>query len=153
VLRRYLLFQLPEVLLGGILLAVAVDLGWLSPGLGWLLFAVWVLKEAALFPLVRRAYEPSDVAASDALVGAIGRVTTSFEAGRGEGSREADPRLGMGRVRLGPELWNARLASHSEPVEVGGEVCVEAVEGLTLVVARTRPRTECDRDRAYGERP
>ncbi len=139
-LRRYLLFQLPEVLLGGFVLALLVDLGWLSPALGWLLFAAWVLKEAALFPLVRRAYEPSDAGAGDALVGTIGLVTASLGGVRGDSSCEDDSgHAGTGRVRLGPELWNARLASHSEPAEVGSEVRVEAVEGLTLIVARTQP--------------
>jgi membrane protein implicated in regulation of membrane protease activity len=39
----------------------------------------------------------------------------------------------LGRVRLRGEIWNARS---EEPVESGEEVCVEAVDGLTLVVAR-----------------
>jgi membrane-bound serine protease (ClpP class) len=39
----------------------------------------------------------------------------------------------LGRVRLRGEIWNA----HSEePLEAGEEVRVEAVNGLTLVVAR-----------------
>jgi membrane protein implicated in regulation of membrane protease activity len=38
----------------------------------------------------------------------------------------------LGRVRLRGEIWNARS---EEPVERGAEVRVEAVDGLTLVVA------------------
>ena len=38
----------------------------------------------------------------------------------------------LGRVRLRAESWNARC---EEPLERGEEVRVEAVEGLTLVVA------------------
>jgi membrane-bound serine protease (ClpP class) len=38
-----------------------------------------------------------------------------------------------GRVRLRGEIWNARS---EEPLELGEEVRVEAVDGLTLVVAR-----------------
>jgi NfeD-like C-terminal, partner-binding len=36
-------------------------------------------------------------------------------------------------VRLRGEIWNARS---EEPLELGDEVRVEAVDGLTLVVAR-----------------
>jgi membrane protein implicated in regulation of membrane protease activity len=39
----------------------------------------------------------------------------------------------LGRVRLRGESWNARSEA---PLEVGKEVRVEAVDGLTLVVAR-----------------
>jgi membrane-bound serine protease (ClpP class) len=48
----------------------------------------------------------------------------------------------LGRVRLRGEIWNARS---EEPLELGEEVRVEAVDGLTLVVARAgnaTPRTE-----------
>jgi hypothetical protein len=38
----------------------------------------------------------------------------------------------LGRVRLRGEIWNARS---DEPLELGEEVRVEAVDGLTLVVA------------------
>jgi membrane protein implicated in regulation of membrane protease activity len=39
----------------------------------------------------------------------------------------------LGRVRLRGEIWNARS---EEPLELGEEVRVEAVDGLTLVVSR-----------------
>jgi membrane protein implicated in regulation of membrane protease activity len=39
----------------------------------------------------------------------------------------------LGRVRLRGAIWNARS---EEPLELGEEVRVEAVDGLTLVVAR-----------------
>jgi membrane-bound serine protease (ClpP class) len=39
----------------------------------------------------------------------------------------------LGRVRLRGEIWNARS---EEPLELGEEVRVEALDGLTLVVAR-----------------
>jgi membrane protein implicated in regulation of membrane protease activity len=38
----------------------------------------------------------------------------------------------LGRVRVRGEIWNARC---EEPLELGEEVRVEAVDGLTLVVA------------------
>jgi membrane protein implicated in regulation of membrane protease activity len=44
----------------------------------------------------------------------------------------------VGRVRLRGEIWNARC---EEPLELGEEVRVEAVDGLTLVVARASNAT------------
>jgi membrane protein implicated in regulation of membrane protease activity len=47
----------------------------------------------------------------------------------------------VGRVRLRGEIWNARS---EEPLELDEQVRVEAVDGLTLVVARAgnaTPRT------------
>jgi membrane-bound ClpP family serine protease len=53
----------------------------------------------------------------------------------------------LGRVRLRGEIWNARS---EEPLELGEEVRVEAVDGLTLVVARTGNAT---RRTALGTAP
>jgi membrane-bound serine protease (ClpP class) len=60
-------------------------------------------------------------------------VTTGAEGlvgERGEVIIQCAPR---GRVRLRGEIWNARS---EEPLALGEEVRVEAVDGLTLVVAR-----------------
>ena len=122
-----MLFQVPEVLAGGLVLALGVRADLLSPGLGWVLFAAWVLKEAALFPFIRRAYEPSSPIGGDALIGTIGLVATPFTA-------TSDSRW-SGRVRIGPELWNARLTPGSDKAAVGNEVRIDAVEGLTLIVS------------------
>jgi membrane-bound serine protease (ClpP class) len=43
-----------------------------------------------------------------------------------------------GRVRIHGELWEARCA---EGADVGETVRIQALEGLTLVVARSRSRT------------
>jgi membrane protein implicated in regulation of membrane protease activity len=119
-LARYALFQLPELLIAGGVLFALVRTELLSAGWGWALLVTWLLKEAALFPVLRRAYEPSDGSGTARLVGA-----TAIAIGR------LDPR---GNVRIGSELWSARIASGSKPVEPGTRVCVKAVEGLTLHV-------------------
>ena len=120
VVARYALFQLPELVVAGAVLLVLVRMDLLGPGWGWALFGTWLLKEVALFPLLRSAYEPSDASPGSRLVGAIGIVT-----------RRLDPR---GNVRIGSELWSARISAGSPPVEPGARVCVKAVEGLTLHV-------------------
>jgi membrane protein implicated in regulation of membrane protease activity len=121
VLSRYVLFQLPELLLVGMALLILVGLNVLTVNLGWLLLAVWLLKEVVLFPFVRRAYEPSDPSGTARLLGATGVVIQRLDL--------------AGTVRVGPELWTARLEAGSDPAEVGTTVCVKSVEGLTLHVA------------------
>lgn len=125
VLGRYVLFQIPELLLAGTGLVVLVGLDVLTARWAWILFALWIAKEVVLFPLVRKAYEPSDPAATSRLIGATGVVIERLD-------RE-------GRVRVGPELWRARLVAEAPaPVEPGEFVCVTSVEGLTLWVEPRR---------------
>jgi len=136
VLRRYVLFQLPEVLAGGLVLLLLVRQGFVSSELGLALFGAWLLKEAALFPLLRRAYEPSSPLGGESLIGALGLVSAppgsaSGPAGTSGGGSQAVQL----RVRIGPEFWNARLAPGSPDPAPGSQVRVEAVEGLTLIVS------------------
>ncbi len=128
-LRRYAIFQVPEVVLGGLVLAVLVDFRVISHSLGWILFAVWVLKEAALYPFIARAFEPSNGSPTDALLGVACVVTA-----------RVTPET-AGKVRIGPEFWNARLEPGSRAAEIGTEVCVEAVDGLTLRVRAVGPNS------------
>jgi membrane protein implicated in regulation of membrane protease activity len=68
-------------------------------------------------------------------------VTTGAEGLVGERGEVIVRCAPLGRVRLRGEIWNAR---GEEPLELGEEVRVEAVDGLTLVVARAgnaAPRT------------
>ena len=60
-------------------------------------------------------------------------VTTGAEGLVGERGEVIVRCVPLGRVRLRGESWNARS---EEPLELGDEVRVEAVDGLTLVVAR-----------------
>jgi membrane protein implicated in regulation of membrane protease activity len=68
-------------------------------------------------------------------------VTTGAEGLVGERGEVLVRCAPLGRVRLRGEIWNARS---EEPLERGEEVRVEAVDGLTLAVARASnatPRT------------
>ena len=121
-LRRYALYQLPEVVLGALLLVGLVRFEIISRPLGFALFAVWVLMQAAFYPFIARSYEPSSGSPADALLGVACVVTA-----------RVSPEV-AGKVRIGPEFWNARLEPGSVAAEVGSEVCVEAVDGLTLRV-------------------
>lgn len=119
-LARYALFQLP----GQVGVALLVFILWEWAGLpGWAALAIvaaWVAKDAALYPLLRRAYETPPNGA-EALIGRRGVVR-----------RRLAPR---GTVAFGIELWRAEIGPAGEPIDAGVAVRVVAVRGLTLIVA------------------
>lgn len=120
VLAKYLLFQLPGMALAGIALVLLVRVWSLSPRTALLLFVFWVIKDFAMYPLLRSAYAGSRHDAGEALVGA-----------RGTARERLDP---AGYVRVGAELWRAEVSREHAPVESGAAVRVRAVRNLTLHV-------------------
>jgi membrane-bound ClpP family serine protease len=120
VLGKYVLFQIP----GG---AAVAGLAWAAHqwlGLdGWLAagaVALWLAKDAALFPFVRHAYAVEARPAAASLLGAEGVAQ--------------DALAPEGFVRVGAELWRARLVPGEEPIPAGARVRVVDMEGLTLRV-------------------
>ena len=115
VLLRYLRFHVPGLLLviGG--LAAAVRWRSLPVGLAAAGVALWLLKDALLFPLLRSAYEPDGSGAGPRPVGELGVAVDEHW------------------VRVGPELWRARAARRA-PLRPGARVRVVAVHGLELEV-------------------
>jgi membrane protein implicated in regulation of membrane protease activity len=118
-LARYLLFQIPGWV------GIVVLVGWLWPRMGWSFWtgmatvAVWVGKDALLYPWLRSAYDRASWTDPARLRGRVGVVT-----------QDIDP---IGYVRLGSELWRARSSSGLR-LPSGARVRVESCEGLTLVV-------------------
>jgi hypothetical protein len=57
----YLLLQIPGYVLAGLLLGLLVERDWLS--VGWAILALlgWVGKDLALYPAMRRVFQPSRV--------------------------------------------------------------------------------------------
>ena len=127
VFARYCVLQIPDlVVVGGVLFALT---RWtqLSEREATLLFGLWLLKDLALYPVLRIAYEKAGTGGAQALVGALGTAQ--------------DPLDPDGWVRIGAELWRARLvpgdATTPPPSVPAGEVVrVVAVRGLTLEVTR-----------------
>jgi membrane protein implicated in regulation of membrane protease activity len=121
VLGRYLLVQAPGWALLALLLAALHQ--WLGVPLwiGLAALALWLVKDLAFYPLVREAYRPNHECASRRMIGARGTATERLEP--------------TGYVRVGAELWRARMAPGEGAVELGDTVVVREVEGLTLVVA------------------
>ncbi len=122
-LRRYVLLQIPSLfLLAGGLVLVRRWFGWPE----WLLWgaaAAWVAKDVALFPFVWRAY--------DSRAGPRGGPGGDDQQGVVEERLAPD-----GWVRVGAELWRARVAEGAAPVGRGEPVRVVGREGLTLRVER-----------------
>jgi membrane protein implicated in regulation of membrane protease activity len=123
-LRRYLLFQVPGWLAVGGGLAVAVRWWDLAPAWALAGFAAWLAKDALLYPIVHRAYEP-DGFASHGPVREHGVADTAID--------------GEGWVRIGPERWRARLAPGAAPIAAGAPVRVVALRGHELEVEPTAP--------------
>ena len=119
-LRRYILLQIPGWI--GVLAVLAVLYVWFDLPL-WVCVVVsvgWLIKDAALYPVLRHAYALESNSPGDRLLG------RSVTAGDQPGS--------TGYVRLDGELWKARLADDSGPVEPGTRGHVVDVRGLTLYV-------------------
>ncbi len=118
--RRYLLFQIPGWIVAG---AVLWGLHhW--KGLPWsvvaLLYALYVVKDFALYPFLRRSYEQDPRSQTERLIGEHGVVLERLAP--------------EGFVRVRGEIWRAAARSADGPIENGRRVRVEAVDGLTLVV-------------------
>jgi membrane protein implicated in regulation of membrane protease activity len=119
VLARYLLFQVPGWVLVGGALAAAAQWNVVSTPVAWMGFALWLAKDAVLFPVLRRAYEPDGCGPPEP-VGAAGVAEDALD--------------DEGWVRLGAELWRARLARGAAPIPRGARVRVVGAEGLVLYV-------------------
>ena len=120
VLAKYLMFQVPGMALAGVVLVALVRVWDLSPRTALLLFAFWVIKDLAFYPLLRNAYAGSTHDAGEELVGALGTARERL-----------DP---AGYVQVGAELWRAEVADGARSIPRGGAVLVREVRGLTLVV-------------------
>jgi membrane protein implicated in regulation of membrane protease activity len=83
--------------------------------------AIWVAKDAILYPFVWRAYDPSDPAA----------LPYRMEGARAIAVDRIDP---SGLVRVSGELWRAELSRGAREIEEGETVHVNARRGLTLLV-------------------
>jgi membrane-bound ClpP family serine protease len=121
VFLRYLGFEAPSWVLLAAVLGVLVKIWELSLPMAALLLGLWVLKDLALFPVLRIAYEPGGGSGgAENLIGA-----------RATAAGELDPE---GWVRIGAERWRARVRSEHAPVASGAALRVTAVRGLLLLV-------------------
>jgi membrane protein implicated in regulation of membrane protease activity len=120
VLARYLIFQTPGWFLVSFVLYALVRWWDLSTRAALLLLALWLIKDIAFYPLLRRSYAGGHRDPGEHLVGALGTARDRL-----------DP---DGYVRVGAELWRAEVSRGHAPVESGATVRVRSVRGLTLEV-------------------
>ena len=120
-LTRYVLYQIPGWLIAvlvAVLLHRFVGLpGWAAATM----VVVWALKDAALYPLLRTAYEPDSRSVMDRLIGLEGVAI--------------EPLAPRGYVRVRGELWLAESSAADLKIPSGFPVTVDAVRGATLLVS------------------
>ena len=126
-LVRYTLYQIPEWVL---VLGAAILLyrwGTLPGWAGALLVAGCMAKDAALYPLLRTAYELDTSSAIERLIGLRGVAV--------------EPLAPDGYVRVRGELWRSEATAVDPAIRRGHPVTVHAVRGTTLLVRPAQPRT------------
>jgi len=117
---RYAAFQVPELLVVGCALALAVEWELLSIAVARLVFVLWILKDVALFGFVRDSFAPHDGRLPRDPRGSIGVAPDGI-------GDEA-------YVRLGAERWRARRVVDCPEIAPGDSFRVVDLDGLTLVV-------------------
>jgi membrane protein implicated in regulation of membrane protease activity len=121
---QYLILQVPDIILAGAILWAAHRWTGLPARWAVALFVLWVLKDLAMYAVLRRTLVPP-ATGPEALVGT--RAVT----------REAlAPR---GYVRVGNELWLAETTHPHEVIAPETPVIVRASRGLTLLVDAASP--------------
>ena len=126
ILLRYALLQLPGLVLLVLILVFVQRWVDLPAWVFWGSTAIWVVKDAILFPFVRRAYDWDHPQGVNSMVGA-----------RGIAKERLAP---LGYVQVRGELWKAELMEGSLPLEKGERVRVEGVH-----VAAASSRATCCR--------
>ena len=120
-LQRYLLFQVPGWTLGAVLLFGFRE--WIGLPL-WgsvLVYSLYVVKDFALYPFLRVAYQTGTRTGIERLVGEKAIVKT--------------PLRPEGYVRVRGELWRARLAVGDAEAPPGTRVRVDSARGMVLTVS------------------
>lgn len=120
VLGKYWLLQLPEAALVVVILLLLQHWFGIPTWVVWSVTALWVAKDAALYPLVWRSYDPRYPATQHSLDGEQGVATERL-----------DP---SGYIRVRGELWRAELARGARPVDKHEAVEVQSMRGLTVIV-------------------
>lgn len=110
------------------LLTLAYEWEWLSRITLALVLTAWIVKEIAMFFVVREAHAPREGGSTHDPLGEVGIAHEGLE-------DEA-------YVRLGHELWRARRAPGAPPIPPGQLIRVVGLEGLTVLVESCGARTE-----------
>ena len=124
-LVRYTLYQIPEWVLAVVAAILLYRWGVLPSWAGALLVAGVMAKDAALYPLLRIAYESDTSTAIERLIGLPGVAV--------------EPLAPCGYVRVRGELWRSEATAAGCEIRPGHPVTVQAVRGTTLLVCPAPP--------------
>ena len=119
---RYWLLQIPGWGVLAVLLFAAHRYLGLSFPWAVVIFVAWLVKDWALYPLLKNHYQFRVESPANRLLGLTATAKERLEP--------------SGYVVLRGELWLAELVKGEAPVDAGEEVTIEGVEGLTLRVRR-----------------
>lgn len=125
IIGRYVLFQIPALLIIStvlILLNHWLDLDFL---LILSILLVWIVKDIVLFPFVWKAYDSRGPEPEESMIGQKGVCISALNP--------------SGYVQIRGELWSAQIAEGHKPVKKGETVVVEKKEGLKLRVIKATP--------------
>ena len=130
VVAKYALLEIPSLAL--LIVILLLIRGWIGmPGwLFWGIVVLWVVKDVAMFPLVRKTYDPGAPHPAGNLLGA-----------RGVARERLAPK---GYIEVRGELWLAQLPPGEAPVEPGQPVRVRDRRGLVLLVQAEEAGEEDD---------
>jgi membrane protein implicated in regulation of membrane protease activity len=117
---KYFLLQIPGWIIAAIILWSAQQWLAVSPWLVGVGVSAWILKDLALYPIVRTAYESNVKTGIERLIGDRGVVQS-----------ELAPR---GKVRVRGELWSAEIEAGSQPLAQGEPVRILGAQGVILIV-------------------
>ncbi len=127
VLRRYVLFQIPDLLLVVLILLVLKRFIEIPDVVFWVFVACWVAKDILLYPLLGRFYDPNFQ--KNRFFSPVGKVGIVKEA-----------LVPKGKVQVNGELWQAEILDRTHSADVGEMVRVRGVNGLTLLVESEKPK-------------
>lgn len=117
---RYVALQIPGLLLACVFSWFAIDWFEVPQWAAGLAVALWIIKDAVMFPFVWRAYSVRTDGGWHDVRGRVGTVEEALTP--------------HGRVRLGSERWRATASADAGPIAEGTRVRVVALDGLKLTV-------------------
>lgn len=120
-LLKYALAQIPDIVIFVVVMLILQRWLDLSTRLVTILITLWILKDALMFPVLRRSFESDRPEDAQPMLGA-----------RGVARDRLDP---DGYAWVQGELWRAEVVEGHPPIEPGAPVRVDSLRGLTLLVA------------------
>lgn len=118
-LSRYILVQIPGWFAISLLLVWCVALQWLSISVAISLMAIWIIKDALLYPLCRIAFQTGPPTGAKALVGKKAEVVTTLSPD--------------GQVKIDGERWQATSAD-GETINAGQLIRIIDSDEMKLIV-------------------